>query len=73
MLWYIFISIIIFAQNGRDFNERTIYKYVGKVKGTNAEWCCAEGLANMRSHYYSLNWGGQEAITRTGSKPWLSL
>lgn len=35
MLWY--ISIRILVQNRRQFNERTAYKYVDNITGTNKE------------------------------------
>lgn len=60
MLWYIFISNIILAQNREDFNESTTYKYVGKVKGTSTEWCCTRGLTSVGSHYYAVNGEGRK-------------
>lgn len=56
------ISIIILVQNRRDFNERTVYKYMSEVKGTNTGWCCTEGLAKVRSHYCPMKRGGQKLL-----------
>lgn len=61
MLWYVFISVRILAQNIREFNERTAYKYVGKITGTNTEWCHTQGVVNMRG--ITAPW------TREGRKP----
>ena len=49
------MSIAIPALKQKSFNERAIYKYVGKVKGTNTGRCSPGGLANMGSCYYSIN------------------
>lgn len=70
MLWYIFISIRILVQNRRQFNERTAYKYVGNITGTNKEWCRTQGVVNMGASYHCpVNQGGQETITRTWREP----
>lgn len=50
------------VQNRRDFNERTVYKYMSEVKGTNTGWCCTEGLAKVRSHYCPMKRGEQKLL-----------
>lgn len=59
MLWYIIILIRILAQNRREFNDMTTYKYVGKIKRANTESCGIQGVANM-GHNYPMNKEGRK-------------
>lgn len=67
MLWCIIILISILGPNRREFNERTTYKYVGKIKGTSKEWCDIQGAEQQTwgSCGNPVSRGGRDAISRS--------